>query len=173
MIYKLALIGIITIAPAQLAAELVLIQGQRGASLEGEIDNYRLVIDCTADWGSQGLANFMLEPQAEIGGQDLMGISTFRYRFGFNGDLPINLEDGASIWVTATVEEFNNRLFWDVPITDALSDQFYYAHSLTIDFMSKTGSHNLNLIMEREEGLLTGSTGLAWNSFLEICMSTR
>ena len=69
MIYKLALIGIISIAPEQLAAELMLVQGPRGASLEGEIDNYRLVVDCTANWGSQGLANFMLEPQTVIGGQ--------------------------------------------------------------------------------------------------------
>lgn len=170
--YKFALIGSILILQVPLAAELIVVQGKRGAWLEGKISDYQLTIDCTSNWGSQGLANFMLGPPTDKPDPNLKGISSFRYKFDI--DTPIELDDDVSSdWLTTDANEFNDRIFWDLPITDALFQQFSYANSLTINFKSNTGEQNYKLIMGRPEGLLVGPTGSAWNSFHSICMERR
>lgn len=159
--------------PTSSAAELVLVQGDRGAWLDGDIDTYRLKIDCTANWGSQGLANFMLETMTGAVDPNLTGVSGFQYVFTLPDDLPVAVADGISDPVKLEVEEFNDRIFWNVPITDELSSQFAYATTFNISFRSDTGPQSLTLTMDRPTDTFVGPTGRAWGGFLDICKSAR
>ncbi len=162
------------LVPFSAAAELALVQGaNNSARLEGRIDGYAMSVNCSPNWGHQGLAGFMIGPRDEAPDPALTGVSDFGFEFVLPDNLPEEIAEGAAVWSDVEIEEFNDRLFWYVPIDDTLTQLFAYSTALEVAFTSQTGPVTLTMVMERPDGNLVGRTGLAWLGLHQICQEKR
>ncbi|MFQ6553565.1 hypothetical protein AAD018_014605 [Aestuariibius insulae] len=162
------------LAPLTAIAELTLVQGaNNSARLEGRIDGYAMSVNCSANWGHQGLAGFMIGPRDEDPDPALTGVSGFGFEFILPDNVPEEIAEGAAVWSDVEIEEFNDRLFWYVPIDDTLTKLFAYSTALEVAFTSRTGPVNLTMAMDRPDGDLVGRTGQAWLGLHQICQDKR